>query len=76
MSVYIFSGLGVGEGDAQSHVQLETDLLTQGELSLWRLKGVTGPEGCGPEGQIEGRLVPKALGAILCKVHRPGVLMV
>lgn len=63
-------------GDAQSHVRLETDLLTQSELSLRRLKGITGPEDCGPEGQIEGLLIPKALGTILCKVHRSGMLMV
>lgn len=72
-NVYILSGRGQ---DAQSHVWLETDMLAQDELSLWRLKGVTGSEDCGPEGQIEGLLVPKALGAILCKVHRPVMLMV
>lgn len=64
-NVYILSGLG----DAQSHGQLETDMLAQGEHSLRRLKGITGPEDRGPEGQIEGLLVSKALGTVLCKVH-------
>lgn len=70
--VYILSGVG----DAPSHDQLETDMSAQGERSLRRLKGIAGPEDRGPEGQIEGLLVPEALGTVLCKVHRLEMLTV
>lgn len=56
-------------GDAQSHVHLETSVLAPRESSLWRLKGITGPEDRGPKGQLEGLLVPEALGTVFCKVH-------
>lgn len=58
-------------GDAQSHAHLETNVLAPRESSLRGLRGITGPEDCGPKGQLKGFLVPEALGTVFCKVRRP-----